>query len=238
MNDGRSATALAGAPVRGHPHGRRSDGPRAMVRRALRGTSRAPAVVLGQQMLLASGAVLLLTTPLLSPTARDWRWIGVVSVVMVAALLASLRVPWRRLPLQAALVLPVLALVALTFLGAEAAPYAGFWILAFTVTGLTQSARTNWLALVPAVPTYVLTVGTFTAGFGVRAIITVSVWMLVAQLLVRMTRRQRELAGTCGPRPTPTPSPASPTAATSTTACWGSPRATRWSSATSTTSRP
>lgn len=128
-------------------------------------------MVLGQLMLLASGAVFLFTTPLLIPDGNAWRAIATISAVMLAA--------------------PA----ALTFMGGEVSPYARFWVLAFTVTGLTRSARTNWLALVPAVPAYVLTDGTSTAEFGVRVIIAVAVSMLVAQLLVRMTSRQRALAG-------------------------------------------
>ncbi len=198
MNDERTQAPGARAPARVRPRGRRSDGPSAVLRRAVRGSSEAPAVVLGHLLLLASGAVFTLTVPLLTPTASAWRAIGAVSAVMLVVLLVSLRLPWNRLPPATALVLPALPLVALAVLnlvGGVATPYGGLWVLAFTVTGLTQSARTNWLALVPATLTYVLAIGTFTAEFGIRVIIAAAVWMLVAQLLVRLTSQQRRLAG-------------------------------------------
>ena len=177
--------------------GRRSDRAPALVARLLRGRSQRPAVVLGQLLMLACGTVFTLTAPLLSPSPRAWTTVAGVSAVMVVALVVSLRLPWGALPRWAPLSMPVLVWAAIALLGLRegmAAPYAGFWVLTFTVTGLTQDARTNAVLLVPAVVAYVLAIGSFEAVFAVRALIAGSVWVLVSQLLVSMTGRQDRLA--------------------------------------------
>ncbi len=178
--------------------GRRADRPLGALRRVLRGSSRAPSVVLGQHYVGACAAVFLLTVPMLRPSVDEWWAVAAAASVMLAALLASLRLPWHRLPVSATLALPATPLTVLAVLGITSdlsAPYGGLWALGFTVTGLTQGARANAMALVPATVLYVMAIGTFTAAFGVRVIIVAAVWVLVSQLLVRLTLEQRQVAG-------------------------------------------
>lgn len=177
--------------------GRRSDHASALLARLMRGRSRDSAVLLGQLLLVACGTIFMLTTPLLRPTPRAWITFGGVSAVMIVALVVSRQVRWSRLPRWAPLSMPLLVWAAMAFLGLRegmATPYAGFWVLVFTVTGLTQGARTNALLLVPAALAYVLAIGSFDAVLAVRVIIAGSVWVLTSQLLVAMTSRQSRLA--------------------------------------------
>ena len=176
--------------------GRRSDQAPALAARLVRGRSQEPAVVLGQLLLLACGTVFVLTVFLMGPDPAAWATIAGLAAVVIAALVASVRLRWSALPRWAPVAMPVLLWAALAVLGQReglAQPYVGFWVLAFTVTGLTQGPRTNVVLLVPAALTYVLAVGTPDAVFAVRAIIAASVWTLTSQLLVSMTRRQRQL---------------------------------------------
>ena len=177
--------------------GRRSDRAPALLARLLRGRSHDPAVVLGQLLLLSCGTVFTLTAPLLVPGPRAWPTVAGVSALVLAALVVSLRLRWGALPRWAPLSMPVLVWAAMAVLGLRegmAQPYPGFWVLGFTVTGLTQSARTNAVLLVPAAVAYVLAIGSADAVFVVRALIAGSVWVLVSQLLVSMTGRQDRLA--------------------------------------------
>ena len=200
---GVSSPARTGPEVREDPAprrvptSRRSDRGPALLARLLRGRSHEPAVVLGQLLLLACGTVFTLTAPLLAPGPRAWPTVAGVSALLLAALVVSLRLRWGALPRWAPLSMPVLVWAAMAVLGLRegmAQPYPGFWVLAFTVTGLTQSARTNTVLLVPAAVAYVLAIGSSDAVFVVRALIAGSVWVLTSQLLVSMTGHQRRLA--------------------------------------------
>ena len=176
--------------------GRRSDRAPALLARLVRGRSREPAVVLGQLLLLACSTVFVLTVFLMGPDPAAWATVAGLAATVLAALAASVRLPWSALPRWAPVAMPVLLWSALAVLGQReglAQPYVGFWVLAFTVTGLTQGARTNAALLAPAALTYVLAIGTPDAVFAVRAVIAASVWTLTSQLLVSMTGRQRRL---------------------------------------------
>ncbi len=146
---------------------------------------------------MASGAVVTLSVPLLRPDRQAIVVLAVLTFVMTAVLLVSLVIRWDRLPRTALLVFPVLVWVAVVVVGAAepglALPYAPLFVLTFTYTGLTQSARVNLLTLGPGACAYAVALGSWTASFGVRFVIVSAVWALLSQLLVGLTARQRLL---------------------------------------------
>ena len=154
-------------------------------------------VALGRALLLATGLVVSATAPLLAPDRHSWLVLMVLTVVMGGFLLASLWLPWSRLPERLTLVFPVLVLGALGLLGLStggiAAPYVGLFVLCFTYSGLTQPAGASLWLVPPAAAAYVAAIGTWSPAVGVRLAVVVAVWVLVSQVLADLMQRQREL---------------------------------------------
>ena len=155
------------------------------------------AVALGRALLLASGIVVSATAPLLARDRHSWLVLMVVTLVMGGFLLASLWLPWSRLPARLTLIFPVLVLSALGLFGLStdgvAAPYVGLLVLCFTYSGLTQPAVASLWLVPPAAAAFVAAIGTWSAAVGVRLVIVVAVWVSVSQVLADLMRRQREL---------------------------------------------
>lgn len=152
---------------------------------------------LGRSLLLSCGGVVTLSAPLLRPGGRAAVVLVLLTVVMAAALLVSLVIRWERLPHTALLAFPVLVWVGVAVVGNSGAglavPYAPLFVLTFSYTGLTQSARVNLAMIGPGAAAYTLALGSWTAGFGIRLVVVTAVWTLLALLLVGLTARQREL---------------------------------------------
>ena len=178
---------------------RRSDDGKWSVRRWLGRWSQQQrdAVALGRALLLASGLVVSATAPLLARDRHSWLVLMVVTLVMGGFLLASLWLPWSRLPARLTLIFPVLVLSALGLFGLStdgvAAPYVGLLVLCFTYSGLTQPAVASLWLVPPAAAAFVAAIGTWSAAVGVRLVIVVAVWVSVSQVLADLMQRQREL---------------------------------------------
>ncbi len=137
------------------------------------------------------------SAPLLALGHKALLVVALLTLVMAGLLLASTVVRWQALPPAALLVFPALVCAALAVLGRTAPglaqPYAPIFVLAFTYTGLTQSARTSALALAPGAVAYTVALGTPTAAFATRLLVVTAVWALLSQLLVRLTDSQQRL---------------------------------------------
>ena len=151
----------------------------------------------GRLMLLATGLVVDMTAPLARPGVRGYEVLGFVTVVMTGFLLASLAVPWARMPRVATAVFPVLVWLAVGAMGEAAyglgANYTGLFALCFAYLGLSQRTRTA-VTLVPvAVACYISAYGGWTTTLTPRLVIAVAVWLLLASLIAELTARQATL---------------------------------------------
>jgi diguanylate cyclase (GGDEF)-like protein len=122
--------------------------------------------------------------------------VGVV-LFHLGALWLSFRLPWRRWPAYALLAFPVAALAALVMV-VDAAPdaagvFSGFFALCFAYTGLFLPQRSAWLLLGPAVAAYAGTVPSLGPEFAVRVAFLAGAWVVLAEVLGRLERRQAEL---------------------------------------------
>lgn len=155
------------------------------------------AVAGGRLLLVCAGVATVGSAPLLGPDGRSWIALLMVSAAMTAVLLVSLVVPWSRLPARATLLFPGSIFCALAAISIDApgliAPLTGLLTLCFAYLGLTQPPGTSMLALPAAVPTYLIVNGSWTVAIAVRLMIAVFVWVLLAELLARLTSRQATL---------------------------------------------
>lgn len=155
------------------------------------------AVSAGRLLLATSGFVVTIATPLLQPTRAGWDALILVSIAMAAVLALTFALPWSRLPDLATLAFPVavclgLVLIGLTQVGLVA-PLTGVLTLCFAYLGLTQPPRTSIFATPVAGATFVVANGTWSPAIAVRLAIAIFIWVLLGELLARLTRRQQAL---------------------------------------------
>jgi diguanylate cyclase (GGDEF)-like protein len=156
------------------------------------------AAVTGRLLLAAAGVATTVAAPLLQPDARGWLVLVATGASMIVLLALSAIVPWSRLPARATMAFPVAVCVALVAMGTGApgliAPLTGLLTLCFAYLGLTQAPGTSVLALPVAATTFILTNGGLTRATTVRLLLACFVWVLLAELLARLTTRQRALS--------------------------------------------
>ena len=86
----------------------------------------------GQLMLLTTGIVVVLTSPLVDRV--HWRSVAVVVALITAmAWMVSVLVPWQKLPRKATVAFPIFAWAALAVLGLNTDGVAGAWAGLFTL---------------------------------------------------------------------------------------------------------
>ncbi len=160
-------------------------------------TGELDAVVAGRLLLLGAGAAVLVSAPLLHPDGRGWTALVVVSAIMLGVLALSVVMDWSRRHPRATLVFPAMVCVALISLSVArpglVAPLTGVLTLCFAYVGLTQPPGTSIWAMSPAAVTFVTANGGLSPAITVRLVISILVWVLLAELLSRITRRQTTL---------------------------------------------
>jgi diguanylate cyclase (GGDEF)-like protein len=154
-----------------------------------------PAVVAGRALLAVTGLLVLVTVPLLAPTPADWTVVLTVAAATVVLLVVSRAVPWGRLGPRGPISFPLVQMLGLAVIGAGtervAGAYVPLFILDFVYAGLFLPQRIAYWVLPAAVPLYLLTADRLTAQTAVRTIVAACVWLLVAELLAGLRRRQR-----------------------------------------------
>ncbi|MEZ0165411.1 GGDEF domain-containing protein [Kineococcus sp. LSe6-4] len=157
-----------------------------------------PAVVAGRALLLVTGALLALTVWVLAPDAGDTLVLAGVSAAALALLAGSAVLPWHRWPVRAALVFPLTVMGALAVLGTStehlAGAYVPFFVLCFVYVGVFLPPRTAFGLLPVAVPLYLLASDDLDLTVVVRTAVVVCTWLIVAELLAQLARRQRAAA--------------------------------------------
>ena len=155
----------------------------------------APAVVAGRAVLAVTGLLVLLTVPLLVPTAADWTVVLAVAAADAALLVASLAVPWGRLGRYGPVLFPLVQMLGLAVVGVSTervdGAYVPLFVLDFVFAGLFLPPRSAYWLLPAALPLYLLTSEQLSAQVAVRTVVMACVWVLVAELLASMSRRQR-----------------------------------------------
>ena len=155
-------------------------------------------VASGRLLLAAAGLVVMTSVPLLGPSGRGWTVLAIVGVAMLIVLAGSLLIDWTRMPPRATLVFPAMVSVALVAISLGSpglvAPLTGVLTFCFAYIGLTQPPGTGLFAVPVAALTLLIANGGWSRPVSVRLVIATSVWVLLAELLARLTRRQSELA--------------------------------------------
>lgn len=155
------------------------------------------AVAAGRALLATVGVVVVGFAPLLAPDRRTWWTLAVVSACMVMVLVVSVRVDWAERPTWATLAFPLAVCLAVAVLGLAsptfAAPLTGVLTLCFAYLGVTQPPGSAVLALPVAATTVLCAYGGPSRSVIARLLIALFVWLLLAELLARLMRRQRAL---------------------------------------------
>jgi diguanylate cyclase (GGDEF)-like protein len=151
----------------------------------------------GQLMLISSGLIIVLTLPLLDPSA--WRSVGpIVLLVTAGAWGGSMLVPWGRVPRGYTLAFPVFAWTAMTVLGSTAhgigGNYSGLYALWFAYLGLTQPPGTSITLMPIAITSYLISWGGPSSPLIARLLIAVAVWLILGEMIAALIQRQRSLA--------------------------------------------
>ena len=155
----------------------------------------------GYGRLLGLGSLLisLLALLLLHPAPVHWGVMAGVAAFHVVAVWLSFVLPWQRWSPWALLAFPVLAMTALVIVTAAAPGLSGltvgFFVLCFAYTGLFLPARGGWVLLLPALATYFGTLRTVSPQLAVRTVFVAAAWLVLAELLGRLQRRQLALIG-------------------------------------------
>ncbi|MGY1623110.1 GGDEF domain-containing protein [Geodermatophilus sp. SYSU D00965] len=140
-----------------------------------------------------AGLVVASTVPLLTPSPGERLALLTLSLTMFALVLASTLLPWRRWSPWALLFFPYSAMAggaALGYIdGRFGASYVGLHTLCFIWAGLYGRPLAS-LALLPvAVPTWLVALDGWSPITGVRMLISVLLWLVVAEVLAALTRR-------------------------------------------------
>ncbi|MGQ7297732.1 GGDEF domain-containing protein [Quadrisphaera sp. KR29] len=144
---------------------------------------------------MATGAIVLLTSPFHVPDDAEWRQVLLLCLVMSALVLLSAVLPWRRWPDHTHLVFPLATLLALSALSAHGsglgAAYIGIFVLAFVYVGLYLPAHSCWLLLPVAVVLYGPTMGGWSREIVLRLVVVALVWLVIAEALAFLTAKHR-----------------------------------------------
>ncbi|MCW2677285.1 MAG: putative Diguanylate cyclase [Modestobacter sp.] len=155
----------------------------------------------GYGRLLGLGSLLIsmLALLLLHPAPAHWGLMAGVPAFHLLAVWLSFVLPWQRWSPWALLAFPVLAMTALVVVTVAVPGLAGvtvgFFVLCFAYTGLFLPARGGWVLLLPALATYFGTLRTVTPELAVRTVFVAAAWLVLAELLGRLQRRQLALIG-------------------------------------------
>jgi diguanylate cyclase (GGDEF)-like protein len=157
-----------------------------------------PAVVAGRALLLVTGALVALTVWVLSPGPADQVVLAAVGLTAVGLLVLSTALPWHGWSPRAPLAFPLTVVVALAVLGvgtdSVAGAYVPFFVLCFVYVGVFLPPHTAFGLLPVAVPLYLLASEQLDAKVVVRTVVVACTWVLVAELLAQLARRQRAAA--------------------------------------------
>lgn len=157
-----------------------------------------PAVVAGRALLLVTGTLVALTVWVLSPGTGDVLVLAGVAAAAVVLLGASSVLPWQRWSPRAPIVFPLAVMVALAVLGRGtdqvAGAYVPFFVLCFVYVGVFLPPHTAYGLLPAAVPLYLLSSEALEPTVVVRTVVVSCTWLLVAELLAQLARRQRAAA--------------------------------------------
>jgi diguanylate cyclase (GGDEF)-like protein len=156
-------------------------------------------VMLGRGLLLVSGLVVSVPMPFLHLSIGDLETVLKVTVAMSALLVASLAVPWDRLPRVAVLSHPVAVLGGLAYIGMFTGQdiggcFTGLFVLCFAYAGVCCPPRSAYALLPLALPAYVATVAHWSTFVAIRLVIAAAVWTLIAELLAHLMRHQQLVA--------------------------------------------
>jgi diguanylate cyclase (GGDEF)-like protein len=177
------------------PHRRASDhGFRRLFATTGEGGEWGPAHI-GQLLLVATSVVTIASYRMVGVTPGD---LATVNAILVGALVASLFLPWARLPRRTTIIFPVLVWAAIALLGEHAhgagSNYLGIFVLTFLYIGLVQRPGTS-LVLAPVAATMYL--GAFAAWSDhliPRLVIAVIAWVLIAETVATLQQRRADLA--------------------------------------------
>lgn len=166
------------------------------------GTRRVDGGILAGQLLIAGGLLTLLNVLLPSNAAvHAWLlWTVGAGAVLIGAL--SLRVPWRRLPPRAPIVLALLAFGLISVSNAYGGginpfSYAIFYVVVFVWAGIAQPPGTSLLLAAPAVASYLAPMAAL-PGYRHELLqsvtVAIPVFVLVGEVLARATRNHQRTA--------------------------------------------
>lgn len=154
------------------------------------------AVEAGQLLILATGAMIVATAPLLGPSGVSWHALADVCGLLLLVVGASLWVSWAPLPHWASLTFPVAALAALAIIGLTtsgvADAYVGVIPLLFVYVGVFHGARSAAAVVPLAWAAYAAMVGSVSAA---QLAVYGAVWLAIAALLAYMVAQQRAATG-------------------------------------------
>jgi diguanylate cyclase (GGDEF)-like protein len=148
---------------------------------------------LGLGSLLATALALVL----LRPATVLWGELAGLGAVHLVAVWLSFALPWRRWSAWSLLAFPVVSMAALVLV-TDAAPelagvLVGFFVLCFAYAGLFLPRHGGWVLLPPALAAYFGSLGAVTSHLVVRTVFVAAAWLVLAELLNRLQRRQRTL---------------------------------------------
>ncbi|MBV9593728.1 MAG: GGDEF domain-containing protein [Actinobacteria bacterium] len=154
-------------------------------------------VTSGQALLVVAGLLTSATSPLLRLTADDRLATVLAAGGLLALAVLSFLVPWTRLPRATTLGFPLivwtsLAVVGLTTHGLTSV-YTGLYALCFAYLGLHHRPGLGAAFAPFVIACYVAAFGGWSAQLLPRLLIAITVWLLLAELLSAMLRRQRAL---------------------------------------------
>jgi diguanylate cyclase (GGDEF)-like protein len=155
------------------------------------------AVRLGRALVLFAGILVTAAAPFLGPDARGWFTLLFVTPTMGLLCAGTVVLDWSRTSPQATLVFPALVMLGLSTTATQAptlvAPLTGLLSLCFVYIGITQPVGTSVLAVVPAAGTFTLINEGWSRPVVVRLVLSVIIWVLLAELLAYYNTRQRAL---------------------------------------------
>jgi diguanylate cyclase (GGDEF)-like protein len=150
-------------------------------------TDTADAARLGSVFLAFEGLVLATTGWWLHARDGAAGWPLTIGASMVAASVASSRLPWARWPRRSVAALPLVAICLLACLAVgaprTAPPYVGLLALWFVFAGLAAPSGTALTLLLPSVSVYLLMLGVLDARHLVRGVLAGCTWVLLGEAM-------------------------------------------------------
>jgi diguanylate cyclase (GGDEF)-like protein len=153
-------------------------------------------LALGQALLLVSGALVSTSIWFFHATNAELPVLAAVSVVMLAVVALTPRLPWSGPDSHLPLFFPLCVLAGLGAVGyadrGGSSAYVGLIDLCFVYVGLTQPSGTS-LVLVPiAAASWLADQHAWSATIAIRLVISVLVWLVVGELLSYRSERATE----------------------------------------------